>query len=157
MNVEDRLRRVEATEEVRLLKARYCDLCDDGYIADELCALFTADGVWDGGEMGIFEGQQALHDFFTNMPNVMSFAIHHVTNAAVEVAPDARTARGRWYLMQTATLKSSDEAVWLAARYDDQIVWTDDGWKFERVELRSRFYTSHEAGWARIPHLLRQT
>ena len=154
MNLEDRLRRVEAAEEIRILKADYCDLCDAGYPADALCALFTEDGVWDGAEMGVFEGRDALHRFFTNMPNVMSFAIHHVTNAAIEVSDDATSARGRWYLLQTATVKASDEAVWLAAHYDDEIIATDAGWRFRRVQLRSRFYTSHAAGWAEVPHLL---
>jgi hypothetical protein len=107
--------------------------------------------------MGVFEGHEALHRFFTNMPSVMSFAIHHVTNSAVQVSDDASSARGRWYLLQTATVKASDEAVWLAAHYDDEIVATDAGWRFRRVQLRSRFYTSYEAGWAKIPHLLEQS
>ena len=154
MELEARLRRVEAAEEIRHLKARYCDLCDDGYPAAELCALFTDAGVWDGEEMGVFEGQEDLHRFFSNMPNVMSFAIHHVTNAAIAVAPDAETARGRWYLLQAATLRENNKAIWLGARYDDQFVRVEGKWKFRRVELRSRFYTSYEKGWADLPHLL---
>lgn len=156
MSIESRLRRVEAAEEIRILKARYCDLCDEGYPADALCSLFTEDGVWDGGEMGVFEGKAAIHRFFTNMPKVMSFAVHHVTNSAVEVNEDATTAGGRWYLLQTATLKEKNQAVWLAAQYDDQLVYNDDQWVFQRVTLRSRFYTSHEAGWANVPHLLQR-
>ena len=94
MSIETRLRRVEAAEQIRLLKADYCDLCDADYPADALCELFTEDGVWDGGEMGVFQGRDALHRFFSNMPNVMSFAIHHVTNSAVDVNEDATSARG---------------------------------------------------------------
>ena len=157
MSIETRLRRVEAAEQIRLLKAEYCDLCDAGYPAEALCSLFTEDGVWDGGEMGVFEGRDALHEFFSNMPNLMSFAIHHVTNSAVEVNEDATSALGRWYLLQTATLKEKNQAVWLAAQYIDQIVYTDDKWLFHRVTLKSRFYTTHEAGWAKVPHLLEQS
>ena len=156
MSLETRLRRVEAAEEIRLLKHRYCDLCDAGYPADALCELFTGDGVWDGAEMGVFEGRDALHRFFTGMPSVMSFAVHHVTNSAVEVDADAAAARGRWYLLQTATVRKTNQAVWLAAQYDDRLVYADGRWLFRRVELRSRFYTSHEAGWATVPHLLRR-
>ena len=110
-----------------------------------------------GGEMGVFEGRDARHGFFTNMPSVMSFAIHHVTNSSVEVSEDVTTASGRWYLLQTATLRATDEAVWLAARYDDQLVFTDNTWRFKRVNLSSRFYTSYAAGWAEVPHLLQQS
>ena len=157
MSIETRLRRVEAAEQIRLLKARYCDLCDAGYPADALCDLFTDDGVWDGGEMGVFEGRDALHRFFSNMPNVMSFAIHHVTNSAVEVNEDATSARGRWYLLQTATMKETQQAVWLAAQYEDQLVYTADRWAFRHVQLKSRFFTTHEAGWANVPHLLERS
>ena len=151
---ESRLRRIEALEEIRLLKARYCDLCDAGYPADELCSLFTEDGVWDGGEMGVYEGKASVHQFFSDMPNVMSMAIHHVTNSAVQVNDSATEADGRWYLLQTATLKTANQAVWLAAKYDDRFVYVDDRWLFARIELRSRFYTSYDEGWAKVPHLL---
>ena len=154
--MESRLRRLEAAERIRLLKARYCDLCDAGYPADALCSLFTEDGVWDGGEMGVFSGREALHRFFSNMPSVMSFAVHHVTNSAVEISEDATTAQGRWYLLQTATLKKTNQAVWLAAQYNDQLVCADGQWAFRHISLRSRFYTTHEAGWANVPHLLEQ-
>ena len=49
MDFEERLARVESIERIRFLKARYCDLCDDGYDADALCELFTKDAIWDGG------------------------------------------------------------------------------------------------------------
>ncbi len=154
MDLDTRLKRVEALEEIRLLKAKYCDLCDDGYPADKLVELFTSSGTWDGGEMGVYEGRDALHKFFTSMPSVMSFAIHHVMNSAIAVSDDAESACGRWYLLQTATLKHSNQAVWLAARYEDQLVRSNGRWLMDRVTLRTRFYTTHEAGWAATPHLL---
>ena len=49
-----------------------------------------------------------------------------------------------------------NQAVWLTERYDDQLVYTDDKWAFRRVNLKSRFFTTHEAGWANVPHLLEQ-
>ena len=67
MDLEDRLERAENVEKIRNLKARYCDLCDDGYDADGLCDLFTEDGVWDGGILGVFEGRENLHNFFSNL------------------------------------------------------------------------------------------
>ena len=91
------------------------------------------------------------------MPKIMSFAVHHVTNSAVEVDEDATSARGCWYLLQTATLKATNQAGRLAAQYDDQLVCTHGKWVFRRVNLKSRFYTTHEAGWADLPHLLERS
>ena len=52
MNLEARIRRLEAADSIRRLKAHYCDLCDEGYDADALASLFAADAVWDGGRLG---------------------------------------------------------------------------------------------------------
>ena len=51
MSIDARVLRLEAAEQIRILKADYCELCDADYPADALCELFTEDGVWDGGEV----------------------------------------------------------------------------------------------------------
>ena len=148
MNLEQRLIRVESIEAIRTLKARYCDLCDEGYEADALCALFTEDAVWDGGKLGVYEGIEKIHEFFVDMPNVMSFAIHNVTNSAVELSQDGQSAVARWYLIQMATQKEQNLAVWLTGRYVDQLVLENDIWKFKHVSLTARFYSPYDQGWA---------
>ena len=148
MDLEQRLIRVESIEAIRTLKARYCDLCDEGYDADALCALFTEDAVWDGGKLGVYEGIEKIHNFFVDMPNVMSFAIHNVTNSAVELSQDGQSAVARWYLIQMATQKEQNLAVWLTGRYVDQLVSENGIWKFNHVSLIARFYSPYDQGWA---------
>ena len=148
MDLEQRLIRVESIEAIRTLKARYCDLCDEGYDADALCALFTEDAVWDGGKLGVYEGIEKIHEFFVDMPNIMSFAIHNVTNSAVELSQDGQSAVARWYLIQMATQKEQNLAVWLTGRYVDQLVLENDIWKFKHVSLTARFYSPYDQGWA---------
>ena len=148
MDLEQRLIRVESIEAIRTLKARYCDLCDEGYDADALCSLFTEDAVWDGGKLGFYEGIEKIHEFFVDMPNVMSFAIHNVTNSAVELSQDGQSAVARWYLIQMATQKEQNLAVWLTGRYVDQLVLENDIWKFKHVSLTARFYSPYDQGWA---------
>lgn len=151
MDIETRIGRLEDVEHIRSLKAHYCDLCDEGYDADALIELFTADAVWDGGELGRFDGRDAIHRFFSNMPRAMSFAIHHITNAAVRIGEDGNTATGRWYLLQAATTTRDSQAVWLAGRYDDELVREQDRWLFRQVKLQPRFLTPFEKGWAEVP------
>jgi len=154
MDHELRLRRVESLEEIRCLKARYCDLCDDGYDADALVGLFTEDGAWDGGDLGRFEGRQALHRFFSNMPRTMSFALHHITNSAIRISEDCRTADATWYLLQTATLQRNNRAVLLAGRYHDELVHDGRQWRFRQMRIRTRFFSPLDEGWAQTPNLL---
>ncbi len=151
--MEDRLLRLEQIEQIRCLKTRYCLLCDTGYDADALAALFTATGSWDGGNLGHFEGRDSVHRFFSNMPNAMSFAVHHITNSAVELSEDGRSAKGVWYLLQAATLAAGEQAVWLSGLYEDDLVLDTDGWKFERIKITTRFFTPYDKGWAKVPIL----
>ncbi len=151
MTIEARIQRLEAAEEIRRLKAHYCDLCDEGYDADALADLFTEDAVWDGGRLGCFEGRDAIRGFFARMPGVLSFAIHHVTNPVVTVSADGVSAEGRWYLLQAATLVPGNRAVWIAGRYEDRFRWVGREWRFQRITIGARFFTPYESGWAEVP------
>lgn len=153
MELEKSIARLEAAEAIRGLKAHYCDLCDNGYDPDALGALFTADAAWDGGDLGTFEGVEAIQRFFGHMPKVLSFAIHHVTNSAVEVAPDAQSATGTWYLLQAATTTRTQQAVWIAGRYHDEFVKVEDSWRFSRITIDTKFFTASGSGWAEVPFL----
>ena len=149
MTLELRIARLEAVEAIRNLKARYCELCDDGYRANELAELFVEDATWDGGDsLGIHQGREAIRRFFHQMPATLSFAIHHVTNPRIEVAEDASTARGHWLLLQAATDVSGQHAMWLAATYEDDYVRVGHEWRFKRVALKTRFLAPYERGWA---------
>jgi hypothetical protein len=149
MTLETRIARLEAAEAIRNLKARYCELCDTGYQAAPLAALFTPDAVWDGGEaLGVHHGREAIGRFFVAMPSTLSFAIHHVTNPRIEVAADAASATGHWLLLQTATDPTGRQAMWFAATYEDEYVRTGEDWLFSRVTLSTRFLAPYERGWA---------
>jgi hypothetical protein len=148
MTVDDRIARLEAAEAIRNLKARYCELCDTGYRADELAALFVDDAIWDGGPaLGVHEGRDAIRRFFEEMPTTLAFAIHHVTNPRIEVAADANSAVGHWLLLQVATSARRGQALWLAATYEDEYVRVGGEWRFKRVVLATRFLAPYESGW----------
>ena len=48
-SIEERVQRLEDESEIKRLKAKYCEFCDNSYDADEIASLFIQDGVWDGG------------------------------------------------------------------------------------------------------------
>jgi len=52
-DLERRVRVLEAIEDIKRLKHRYCAICDDHYDADAWAGLFTEDAVWDGGTRGV--------------------------------------------------------------------------------------------------------
>jgi uncharacterized small protein (DUF1192 family) len=145
--LERRLAVLEDIEEIKRLKAHYAALCDDHYNSDGIAALFTPDGVWDGGDLGRAEGRDAIRAFFVKAPKAFPFAIHNVMNPIIEVSGDS--ARGRWYLLQPMTMARGNQAAWLAGRYDEEYVRTAEGWRFRRLKFIPLFMTPYEEGWAK--------
>ncbi len=150
MNLEDlerRLRVLEDIEAIKKLKARYCAYCDNNYDADGIAALFTEDAVWDGGNFGRYEGREAIRTFFRGAPRIFPFAIHQVMNPIIEV--EGEQAKGQWYLFQPATLAEGNQAVWLAARYEEEYVKVESEWKFKRLKVFPSFLTPYDQGWVK--------
>ncbi len=153
--IERRLRRLEDVEQIRVLKARYCDRCDAGYDADGIAALMTDDAVWDGGAtFGVFEGREAIREHFRNASRRVSIARHQVMNPMIEVEGDDAT--GQWLLFQPCTVAAAgatDRAVWLAATYRDRYRRVDGRWLISATVIDVAFFTPYDRGWVEEPFL----
>ena len=150
MNVEDLARRLQVLEDIeaiKKLKTRYCAYCDNHYDADGIAALFTEDAVWDGGSFGKYKGREAIRTFFRGAPQLLTFAIHQVMNPIIEV--QGEMAKGQWYLFQPCTVAEGNQAVWLAARYEEEYVKVGGEWQFTHLKVVSSFMTPYEQGWVK--------
>ena len=145
--LDERLRRLEDIEALKQLKARYARYCDDSYDADRLGPLFTKDAIWDGGMLGRFEGRDAIRRFFAGASKTMPFAIHHVTNPELEI--DGDRATGHWLLWQPCIHARGNQALWIAARYDDEYRRERGEWHFSSVKIDVKMFSPYEAGWSR--------
>ncbi len=153
-NLEARLGRLEAMEDIRALKARYAEICDTGYDPDRMDPLFTREAVWDGGErFGRYEGIDAIRGFFAGVSSRILWALHYMVAPVVEVADDLETATGRWYLWQPCTIagEAGPQAIWLTGRYTDRYRREPDGWRFSEVRLDCQTVSPLEEGWVRRP------
>jgi hypothetical protein len=147
-DLESRVQRLEDIEALRDLKYRYATFCDDGYDADRLAPLFTADAVWDGGTLGRFVGRDAIHAFFLQCSKIVPFAIHQVTNPILDV--DGDRATGRWYLWEPLVFTAGNRGLWMAARYDDRYRRERGAWLFESVKVDLRMLSPYEEGFAKV-------
>ncbi len=147
-DLESRVQRLEDLEALRDLKYRYATFCDDGYDAERLAPLFTADAVWDGGTLGRFEGRDAIHAFFLQCSKIVPFAIHQVTNSILHVDGDGAT--GRWYLWEPIVFTAGNRGLWMAARYDDRYRRERGEWLFESVKVDLRMLSPYEEGFAKV-------
>lgn len=144
--IEARLARLEAAHDIRALKMTYAKLCDAGYPHKEIGQLFVEDAVWDGGELfGRYAGRQEIEEFFASTPARVPWAMHYTVAGDIDVAEDARTASATWYLWQPMTLDG--HAVWLMAKYADEYVWTDAGWRYGNLRLDVEALTPADKDW----------
>jgi len=145
-----RIARLQAAEEIRALKARYAEVCDTGYDPGRMEPFFTQDAVWDGGErFGRYEGIDAIKGFFADISSQIVWALHYMVAPLLEIAEDAETATGTWYLWQpcTVAVESGPQAVWLTGRYTDRYRREDGRWKFSEVVLDVQTISPFEDGW----------
>jgi len=154
--LEARIRTLEDMEEIRKLKATYCFLCDAGLDdernRDALISHFTDDARVDFGlgPASQFEGREGLEVFFGQVvPGAISFCMHMVHNAIIEV--DGDRATGRWYYEAPTTDASSGRAQWMAGTYLEEYVREDGEWKFASIRTQWKYITPFDEGWAKNP------
>lgn len=142
-----RLEVVEATEAIRRLKHRYAQLCDDSYDADGLAALFTEDAVWDAGDLGVFQGREAIHEYWAGSSEHIPFALHFITNHIVDVMPEGDRATGTCLLWEPLTMDGI--AMWAAVTYTEEYRKESGQWLFSRMHLHTSFLTPYDEGWVK--------
>ena len=150
-SIEQEVQRLKDIEEIRALKTRYAELCDDNYNPDGLAALFTEDAIWHGPPMGTFHGPKEIREFFAGVSAHLTFALHMTMCHRIEIGPSGTDAIGHWYTWTPATMDG--RAVFIAATYDDEYKKVNGAWLFHRVNAHIHFLTPYEAGWVKEPFL----
>jgi hypothetical protein len=156
--------RVEAAESVQAihgLKARYAQLVDERYVrgkvapeekvaavAEQIAALFTEDGVWDGGPaLGVSSGRAEIAARM-RAPTLL-FSWHFFLKPQIHV--DGERARARWDILSPCTTKDG-RPHWMVGFEDDEYARVNGSWLHSRMKLTSVFLAPHETGWQKIFH-----
>jgi uncharacterized protein (TIGR02246 family) len=150
MNLEElknRLEMLEAVEAIKKLKVRYCE-CAEARDPEGFASLFTEDAVFEAGTFGRGQGRAGIVTFLRDVQQPMPFALHYVMNPIIEVRGD--TATGRWYLLEPCTMDTAGgqpQAIWGAARYEEEYVKVKGEWKFAKVHFIPVFWSPFDQGW----------
>jgi ketosteroid isomerase-like protein len=134
-DVEARIGRVEAAEEIRTLLYDYAFHLDMNQ-TEELAALFTEDcSVCYGPGFGA-DGINAYRKTLEGVGSYFAATSHHVSNVKV-VFEDDNTAvvRSTLYAWHRYRRERPDGILW--GQYHDIVVREPQGWKFKRRELRT--------------------
>lgn len=137
------LRRIQYLEDVQAitqLRAAYCQALDDGRW-DDLTATFIPEGRFNG--LSMVRGHQGMLEFFPGLQDTISSWWHFSSNETVEI--DGDTATGSTWLLQPCVVDGESQLA--AGRYEDQMVRTASGWKFQERKVRFFFWSSLHDGW----------
>lgn len=144
-----RVQQLEDVNAIQRLQAAYAAACDNLYDPEQLCALFTDDGVYDGGEkLGRYEGREQLWQFFDGAKDVFRWALHFMIAPSITITGE-NTANASWYLLEPATLAEGDATTdyWIASVYDIDYEKTADGWRVKVMRLVPKMWAEHHKGW----------
>ena len=92
--------------------------------------VFTADCVLDYGEIGTWNGVDAVTEFMDQTHAMAGHTMHRLTNHAVAIDGDIATART--YVDALIMMADNNSGVNAVGFYDDELVRTADGWRIAR-------------------------
>ncbi len=153
-DIEERLQKLEDTEEIKKLMWNYTYWLDYGEL-DKVLDCFFDEAVIDikmrGGEEvgeapleGIYEGKDMIEGFYRLVvPPKDRFAVAHLLLNPV-VTVDGDKAQGIFYLLEPSGIV---RAMWGQGRYDMEFVKVDGKWKISRFNFLWNFNTPHDEGW----------
>jgi uncharacterized protein (TIGR02246 family) len=122
-------------------------------------ACFAPDGV--GIYWGEYRGREAIAERLAGILAAFSATSHHLSNVAIDVDPSGDRATALSYVYAFHRRRPSYAPLHVWARWSDQIIRTDEGWRFARREVVSVGRIDPEAGDAvadmpghpgRLPH-----
>jgi hypothetical protein len=158
--LRERVERAEAALAIHALKSRYAQLADERYArgrvapaevvaarADAIAALFTEDGVWDGGpQLGVARGRAEIAARMR--APTLSFSWHFFVKPRIEVlAPDR--ARARWDILSPCTTPDGAPS-WMVGFEDDEYARVGGEWLHRSMKLTAVFVAPHATGWTKI-------
>jgi 3-phenylpropionate/cinnamic acid dioxygenase small subunit len=92
--------------------------------------VFTNDCELDYGEVGSWQGVDAVTEFMQQAHAMAGHTMHRLTNQVITV--DGDTAQARTYVDALIMLADNNSGVNAAGFYDDEFVRTEQGWQIAR-------------------------
>jgi len=115
---------------------------------DDAAALFSDDATLEIAGRGQFRGRERVSEYLHQLGDLEYGRLfnHMQLQPVIHVAPDGRTAKGRWRsFMQVGHL--GKEARWGEATYENEYVKVDDVWRISKLHSFITFYVEFDKGW----------
>jgi hypothetical protein len=151
--LEARIERLEDRAAIENLTRAY------GYYIDkkvwgEVVPLFSKDAVVEISGRGVYKGGKGVETLFRQVIGRGSDGLapgelsnHMVLQGVTNVAPDGKTATGRWRaFIQIGMWQKM--GLWAEGTYDVRYVKENGVWKFSMMRWYGTYFTPYDKGWA---------
>lgn len=164
--MEKRLQVVEDIQQIDKLEKIYGYYLDNGQ--NQKCVDLFSDNAEsiEISDRGVFKGKEGIRRFFFRYlgqgekgdlpeitPGRMLFHMQH--QGVIDVAPDGKTAKGRWYLLMIQAWPEvpggPDRSVIGHGIYENEFVKEDGVWKFQKMFMSLNFRSPIPEGWVTTP------
>jgi hypothetical protein len=150
-DLEKRIQRLEAIEEIKVMKHHYLHSLDKRKI-EEAISTFTDDAVADYGHKNpdnskiVYKGKEAIMGLFKNMGARATTMAHLPHSSEIEITSDT-TAKGTWGLQVMIHALPADVGMWMVGYYHDEYVKENGKWKHKNLLAAWDFIVPYAQGW----------
>jgi hypothetical protein len=148
---ENRVARLEDQAEIENLTAMFGFYFDKG-LWDRASELFTTGGSFEYGQQGVYVGRERIRRamlLFGPQGLARGYLNNHMMlQPIVTVAPDGRTATGRWQGM-VMLAEPGANGVWGVGIYENRYVKEGGVWKIDSLHFYMTAQTDYDVGFAR--------
>ncbi len=154
-----RLEDIKQIEKLQRIYGYYLDYNEYQKVVD----LFSdhAESV-EISDYGVYKGKRGVKKFYLELlggkpPRVGELSIGMIMQGVVDVDPNGKSAKGRWYCMMieakpTLSLHEGElRQLWGNGIYENEYVKEDGKWMFKKVFFFLNFRTPYEDGWLNVP------
>ncbi|HKV04062.1 MAG TPA: nuclear transport factor 2 family protein [Candidatus Acidoferrales bacterium] len=122
----------------------YVDKCQWDQTAD----LFAKDGTLEIGLRGLWVGQDRVRQYLHTLPELKYGTLfnHMQLQPVIDIAPDGRTAKGRWRAFEQFGLLHKS-AQWGEGTYENEYVKENGVWKIKKLHYYMTYYVDYDKGW----------
>lgn len=152
--LEARLQKMEDIEAIDKLTRAYGYYVDKAQW-DQIVDLFDDDSRVEIAGRGVYFGKKGADTIFRKVMGRGQIGLaqgalfnHMILQGIVDVAPDGKTALGRWRAFVQIG-QHQQFGMWSEGTYLNKYVKEDGVWKFKDLHFFATFYTPYDAGWAK--------
>ena len=150
-DLEKRIQRLEAIEEIKAMKAHYLHSLDKRNI-EEAISTFSDTATADFGHTGaaksavVYHGKAEIMNLFKNMGERATTMAHLPHSSEIEVTGDT-TAKGVWGLQVMIHQLPADVGMWMVGYYHDEYVKEKGKWRHKNLLAAWDFIVPYKQGW----------